>query len=406
MGDAEGANSTAAHESAAALPFEEALRSLPTPLLIIETATGRTVFANDAAVTAGLSQLEFESAASRILPKSDGASPAAGLASLAPDTSPLARAACGDTFEAERLVWNRPGGGVRTFIVCARRIPDGGRSLAAVSFIDVSTQVAKEAELRQTLQARDEFVSVATHELKEPLNSMLLALQLLRVTAGKRQDDPPADLTEDLDLMERQGMRLARQVANLLDASRIGHGKLRLDPETLDLCELVGEVVESFRPDALAAGIPLTLEATGPVVGSFDPVRMEQVVANLLSNAIKYGDGKPVRVRVRGGPCGAVLEVEDGGIGVPERDHRRVFEPFERAAPNHRRNSLGLGLHIVRTFVEAHGGSVRLRSDVGKGSTFTVELPCQPHAPGTDGDGAVAGDGDGFVPSPGAPRED
>jgi signal transduction histidine kinase len=127
---------------------------------------------------------------------------------------------------------------------------------------------------------------------------------------------------------------------------------------------------------------------------------MEQVVANLLSNAIKYGEGKPVRVRVSGGGSGAVLEVEDGGIGVPERDHRRVFEPFERAAPNHRRNSLGLGLHIVRTFVEAHGGTVRLRSDVGKGSTFTVELPRQPHGPGADGDGQVLGTDDGQAARP------
>jgi signal transduction histidine kinase len=117
------------------------------------------------------------------------------------------------------------------------------------------------------------------------------------------------------------------------------------------------------------------VDAPGEVRCALDPDRMDQVVSNLLSNAVKYGREGPVEVRVRREQDRAVLEVEDHGIGVAPEDQERIFERFERAVPARHFGGIGLGLWIVRQLVEAHGGTIRVRSVPGQGATFTVELP-------------------------------
>ena len=173
-------------------------------------------------------------------------------------------------------------------------------------------------------------------------------------------------------------MRLGHLIDNMLDFARIANGRFELDLETLDLCDLARQVVARFQGQASSSGTAVMMEPCPPVVGRFDRLKLEQVLGNLLSNAIKYGAGRPVVVRVRPEGEWAVLEVQDGGAGIAPEDQVRIFERFERASDGHKRASLGLGLYIVRSMVEAHGGSVQVRSQPGQGSTFTVMIPWEP----------------------------
>ena len=236
---------------------------------------------------------------------------------------------------------------------------------------------AAEVELRDAVEARDEFFSVATHELKDPLFSLQLSIQLLRHSA-ERQGAVPTHVLQHLEVSERQVTRLGRLIDNMLDVARIVNGRVDLDIEALDLCELAHQVVARFLGQASSSGTALSAESCRPVVGRFDRLKLEQVIGNLLSNAIKYGAGKPIIVRVRGEEDWAVVEVQDHGAGIAPEDQERIFGRFERASTGHKQASLGLGLYIVRSLVDAHGGSVRLRSQPGRGSTFTVAIPWEP----------------------------
>ncbi len=280
-----------------------------------------------------------------------------------------------DGGDGVELTWHAPGRR-QFFRVAARALPrkDGTNPLSMLSFLDLTGQKIAEGELREAVEARDEFFSVATHELKDPLFSLQLSIQLLRHSA-ERQGPVPPHVIQHLDVSERQVTRLGRLIDNMLDVARIVNGRIDLDIEALDLCELAHQVVARFLSQASSSGTALSAESCRPVVGRFDRLKLEQVVGNLLSNAIKYGAGKPIAVRVRGEEEWAVIEVQDHGAGIAHEDQERIFGRFERASTGHKQASLGLGLYIVRSLVDAHGGSVRLRSQPGDGSTFTVLIP-------------------------------
>jgi len=231
------------------------------------------------------------------------------------------------------------------------------------------------ASLQDAIEARDEFLGIASHELKTPLTSLQLQLDgLLRAAAkGNLALLPP--LPEKLQAIGRQTRRLGQLVNDLLDVSRIRSGRLDLKLEPVDLAQVAADAAERFRQEAGQAGSELSLTTAGPVVGPWDRNRLEQVVGNLISNAIKYGRSRPIAVRVgRGGSTGR-LEVEDQGIGIPAGEEERIFERFERAVPHRHYGGMGLGLWITREIVTRLGGRVAARSVAGEGSTFTVELP-------------------------------
>ena len=214
----------------------------------------------------------------------------------------------------------------RFFRVASRALPrmDGKNALSMLSFLDLTGQKVAEDELRDAVEARDEFFSVATHELKDPLFSLQLSIQLLRHSA-ERQGAVPPHVLQHLEVSERQVTRLGRLIDNMLDVARIVNGRVDLDVETLDLCELAHQVVARFQGQASSSGTALSAEPCHPVVGRFDRLKLEQVLGNLLSNAIKYGAGKPVIVRVRGEEEWAVVEVQDDGAGIAPEDQERIF---------------------------------------------------------------------------------
>ncbi|MGZ3458443.1 MAG: ATP-binding protein [Archangium sp.] len=230
-------------------------------------------------------------------------------------------------------------------------------------------------EAKEAVQVRDEFLSVASHELKTPLTPLRLKLHTLRQSAQRSAMDREA-LLSHLDVAERQVSRLSRLIDSLLDVSRIGAGKLELDWEDVDLADVVREVVSRFEPQAVKAECHVTLQAPPqPVIGRWDRLRLEQVVTNLLTNALKYGAGKPIELTVTADGAHAVLLVRDQGIGIESSNLSRIFERFERAVSERHYGGLGLGLYITRKIVEALGGTIEAQSTPGQGSTFIVTLP-------------------------------
>lgn len=234
-------------------------------------------------------------------------------------------------------------------------------------------------EAQQGVRLRDEFLSVASHELKTPITPLMIKVQKLkqevleRRGAGSSSSGLPA--LRSLEVAEAQIRKLSRLVDELLDVSLIAQGQLSLKREPVDLAELARETAARFEPAAEQAHCALEVDASSEVVGRWDRFRLEQVVGNLLSNAIKYGAGEPVRLKVtrdRGQPQ---LSVWDRGIGIAAESLSRIFGKFERAVSERHYGGLGLGLYVTRQIVEAHGGSIRAESEPGKGAAFIVELP-------------------------------
>lgn len=227
-------------------------------------------------------------------------------------------------------------------------------------------------DLKVALQARDDFLATAGHELKTPLAALLMQIQGLQRAVQK---DPNAKVGERLGKAASSGLRIERLISQLLDVSRITAGRLGLEPEPIDLSEVVKEVVARFTEANSKPHPPITFHFEGQVSGLWDRLRIEQVVSNLLENAVKYGQGQPVEAELRIDDGDAVLRVTDHGIGIDEEHQKKIFQRFERAVATRDFGGFGLGLWISRQIVEASGGKIEVESTQGQGSTFTVRLP-------------------------------
>jgi PAS domain S-box-containing protein len=258
----------------------------------------------------------------------------------------------------------RAGDGAHRWHV-TRAIPEHSDAGQIVSWLGTHADIE---ESKQAVLARDEFLSIASHELRTPLTALKLRLQ-----AVLHSRDLSEKAERRVESAVRQTERLERLIDNLLDVSRITTGHLELEPEEFDLAEMAQEVAERFREQA--AGVALSFEASEPVLGCWDRLRLEQVVSNLLANALKYGEGKPVLVRVSAQPSSAVVSVADHGIGIAPQDLSRIFNQFERVLGRRTFGGLGMGLYIARQIAQAHGGRIEVDSAQNRGSNFRVVLP-------------------------------
>jgi PAS domain S-box-containing protein len=261
-------------------------------------------------------------------------------------------------------------------IITALRDP-GGALLGYAKVTQDLTQRRKlekervqRAHAQEAVRLRDEFLSLASHELKTPLTVLQLQLEALgdRVAGGDR-----ATIAK-LDRSRRACTRLAELVAALLDVSRIATGRVELNVETADVAEIVATAVDRMHESAEAAGCTLSV-AADPAIGAWDRSRIDQMITNLVKNAIRYAAGTPIEVAVSGDTDAVLIEVRDHGPGLPEGQLALIFERFERAASMRHYGGLGLGLYVVRQVVEAHGGSVTASNALGGGACFTVRLP-------------------------------
>jgi len=233
------------------------------------------------------------------------------------------------------------------------------------------------AELEDAVRMRDDFMSIVSHELKTPLNTLILEVQLRKLQLSRNNLAAFSEerLRNMVDKDERQVQSLIRLIDDMLDVSRIRTGKLSIRPSRTDLAELVGNVVESFAAQMEACGCELRLERAESIIGVWDAFRIEQVLANLLTNAMRYGAGKPVWVSVTSCADGACIEVRDHGIGISPQSLERIFCQFERAEGSEGSAGLGLGLFIADQIVRAHNGRIQVQSEEGQGSLFRVLLP-------------------------------
>ena len=242
---------------------------------------------------------------------------------------------------------------------------------------EIEARKIQQAELERAVKTRDEFMSMASHELKTPLTSLQLQTQMTKKIINKEGPAgfPPEKLAKLVQTFDNQVNRLGRLVEDMLDVSRINLGILPINLEIFDVAQLATEVVERFNTHSdKPGGHGITISAE-TVYGNLDQFRIEQIILNLLSNAIKYGGGSPVHVRVFEEDKLAKIIVTDRGPGIALENQKRIFRPFERATSPRQVSGLGLGLHIVDRIVSAHAGTISVHSELGKGSSFIVELP-------------------------------
>jgi signal transduction histidine kinase len=260
--------------------------------------------------------------------------------------------------------------------------PSAQQILAGLLMLHEDLQYAQQRQsallddLRDAVRARDEFLSVASHELRTPITTLLLQIDGLSRMLRDQLLPPLAEkVGRRIDVTRRQVDRLAALVSALIDVSRIASGRMQLTRQLADMVEIARSVAERLNEDAVRSGSTITFQRQGPVWGNFDVSRVDQVLTNLLTNAIRYGRGKPIAVGVAAQRETALFWVEDQGIGIPPEAQARIFQRYERAAPSTSYAGLGLGLWISRQLVEAMGGTIAVTSEPDVGSKFTVELP-------------------------------
>ncbi|MGO4572568.1 sensor histidine kinase [Microvirga sp. 2TAF3] len=230
-------------------------------------------------------------------------------------------------------------------------------------------------ELQDAVAARDAFLAVAAHELRNPMTPILAHVQRLRRIADE-PDRSNSDLARGLGRLETLVEHYVRRATALLEVSRMTTGKLSLQLETFDLAALAREVAGALTPAAHYVGSSIAIDVPDSLFVHLDRLAMEQILDNLISNAVKYGLGRPIYLHLRSDPESVVLEVRDQGVGISARDQSRIFDRFERAATQGVAiGGFGVGLWVVGQLVEAMRADIRIRSAPGQGTTFTLHLP-------------------------------
>ena len=230
-------------------------------------------------------------------------------------------------------------------------------------------------DLRQAVRARDDFIAIAAHELRNPMTPIVGVAELALISARKAEGRCPPRVILLLERLQHLVQEYVRRATKLLDVSRLEAGNFQLAPAATNLSHLVLSVVHRYEAEAAHQHSRLEHAIETDISGLFDPLAVEQVIDNLVSNALKFGAGKPVTVRLRSDRRAACLEVQDGGIGMSCDQQDRIFGRFEQIVAHHHGGGFGLGLWIANRLVGAMDGRITVSSRPGEGSTFTVILP-------------------------------
>ena len=262
------------------------------------------------------------------------------------------------------------------------------RSLGHVAVLDRPTKIRalvsavstalrarrRQYDAKRAIQQRDQFLAMLGHELRNPLGAIILATELLKESGAD-----PERLAKQQAVLERQSRHLSRLVDDLLDVSRVTTGKVVLKKSLVDLGALLRRCVESIKASARAHRLELSSQLAGGLLVDGDPVRLEQIFTNLLVNAIKYSPpGSAIRIDAACADDRAEVSVRDSGIGIDPKMLRTIFDLFAQidTTLDRAQGGMGIGLTLVKSLAELHGGVVEARSEgIGRGSEFVVKLP-------------------------------
>ena len=287
---------------------------------------------------------------------------------LTTEEMPTTRALLGEEFDDHRIWIGGDPAKQLALSVSARSVRDaaGAPDGAVLVYKDITPLMA-------AMKVKDEFVASVSHELRTPLTSIMGFLDLVL------DDEEAVDtgVRRKLEVAKRNSERLLNLVSDLLLTAQVDDGYVALDVEPTDLSAIVQESLADNAPRAQTQGLALRHTVQPGLVVHGDPVRLRQIVDNLLTNAVKYTPSGTVSVELEGGSCDLWLKVSDTGIGIAPEDLSRLFMRFFRSkeADDRAIQGIGLGLSITRSIVEAHGGTILVESEPGRGSTFIVRLP-------------------------------
>lgn len=248
------------------------------------------------------------------------------------------------------------------------------REKELTNLLEIKTLENEKAQ--NDIRARDEFLSVVSHELKTPLTTMLLEVQqaLYNIRNVSLANFSVPNLLKKLEDAEQQTKKLSKMINDLLNASLITTGQMQIDREKVNLTTLVKNKIKQLSGSS-AANHQIILKVKDNVEGYWDKVRLDQAITNILSNALKYGEGKKIETTIRKSGSKAQIQVEDHGIGIAKEEQKAIFSKFHRAPNGKNHKGLGIGLYVTSQIVDAHNGKIKVKSKPKKGTTLTVELP-------------------------------
>jgi signal transduction histidine kinase len=241
-----------------------------------------------------------------------------------------------------------------------------------------SEEAGRIAELEAAVRARDEFIAIAAHELRNPMTPILGYVEHILAVSRLSEIDCPQAIVASLERLAGLIDQYIERATTLLNVSRITAGKLRVELSVVDFSATIRHAVDQYRTPAERSGCCLKANIEDDVSGMLDQLMVEQIADNLIWNAVKYGTGKPVKISLVRQGAEARLTVRDYGIGISQADQARIFAVFERAVTWREQGGFGIGLWVVRQLVDAMHCKLHVTSRPARGSTFTVIFPLPP----------------------------
>jgi signal transduction histidine kinase len=229
----------------------------------------------------------------------------------------------------------------------------------------------KISELEESLKMRDEFLSVASHELRTPITRILMGLGLMK----KNNQIHDEKFLKYFKICEDSTQELITLMDNLMDVSRLRTGKLEIKRTKTNITNLMLNVLDNFKDPIRLNDNNVVFSHGGDIIGYWDQTRISQLFTHLVSNAVKYAPGKSIKIDLFQKDQNVFYEITDDGPGIPYQLQSKIFERFERASDYKRASGLGLGLYVSKQIVLAHNGEINLKSHPGKGTSFQVVLP-------------------------------